>query len=73
MYAIAIIRYRRPLDEVLTVLDEHRAYLKTLLEAGTLLASGPLSPRTREAPCSCGSPTKGISRRSTGSGTRIRT
>lgn len=45
MYAIAIMRYRRPLDEVLTVLDEHRAYLRTLHEAGTLLASGPFDPR----------------------------
>ncbi len=46
MYAIAIIRYRRPLEEVLTVLDEHRAYLRGLLESGTLIASGPLDPRT---------------------------
>ena len=45
MYAIAIIRYRRPLDEVLTVLDAHRAYLKQLYDAGTLLVSGPLDPR----------------------------
>ncbi len=45
MYAIAIIRYRRPLDEVLTVTDAHRTYLRTLYEAGTLLASGPLEPR----------------------------
>lgn len=46
MYAIAIIRYRRPLEEVLTVPDAHRAYLRTLYDAGTLLASGPLDPRT---------------------------
>jgi uncharacterized protein YciI len=45
MYAFAIMRYRRPLDEVLTVLDEHRAYLRTLQEAGILLASGPFDPR----------------------------
>ena len=45
MYALAIIRYRRPLDEVLTVVDAHRAYLRTLFDAGTLLASGPLDPR----------------------------
>lgn len=45
MYAIAIIRYRRPLDEILTVVDEHRAYLRTLQEAGVLLASGPFDPR----------------------------
>ncbi|HEX6629524.1 MAG TPA: YciI family protein [Gemmatimonadaceae bacterium] len=46
MYAIAIIRYRRPLDEVLTVVDAHRAYLGGLRERGTLLASGPLDPRS---------------------------
>ncbi|HYE79795.1 MAG TPA: YciI family protein [bacterium] len=46
MYAIAIIRYRRPLEEVLPVVDEHRAYLQSLLEQGILLASGPLVPRS---------------------------
>jgi uncharacterized protein YciI len=46
MYAIALIRYRRPLDEVLAVLDRHRAYLRGLKEAGTLIASGPMDPRT---------------------------
>ena len=46
MYAIALIRYRRPLDDVLVVQDQHRAYLRTLKEAGTLIASGPLDPRT---------------------------
>ncbi len=46
MYAIAIIRYRRPLEAVLTVTDEHRAYLRTLYDSGTLLASGPLDPRS---------------------------
>ena len=45
MYALAIIRYRRPLDEVLTVVDPHRAYLGELKAAGTLVASGPLVPR----------------------------
>ena len=45
MYALAIIRYRRPLDEVLTVVDAHRAYLGELKAAGTLVASGPLVPR----------------------------
>lgn len=45
MYAIAILRYRRPLDEVLTVVDEHRAYLRTLQQQGILLASGPFDPR----------------------------
>ncbi len=45
MYAIAIIRYRKPLDEVLKVMDEHRAYLRDLKAKGTLIASGPLEPR----------------------------
>jgi uncharacterized protein YciI len=46
MYALAIIRYRRPLDEVLPHVDEHRAYLRSLIAAGTLLASGPFDPRS---------------------------
>ncbi len=45
MYALAILRYRKPLDEVLKVVDQHRAYLKTLKERGLLLVSGPLDPR----------------------------
>ncbi|HEX6533478.1 MAG TPA: YciI family protein [Gemmatimonadaceae bacterium] len=45
MYAIAILRYRRPLDEVLAVLDEHRAYLRDLQARGILIASGPMQPR----------------------------
>jgi len=45
MYAIAILRYRRPLDEVLPVVDAHRAYLKGLRDDGILLASGPFEPR----------------------------
>ena len=46
MYALAIIRYRRPLEEVMNVTEQHRAYLKDLKEDGTLLASGPMDPRT---------------------------
>lgn len=45
MYAIAIIRYRKPLEEILKVVDEHRAYLRELKRKGTLLVSGPLEPR----------------------------
>jgi len=45
MYALAIIRYRKPLDEVLKHIDAHRAYLGSLKAKGTLLASGPLEPR----------------------------
>ena len=46
MYAIAIIRYRRPLDDVLAGLDAHRAYLRDLRSRGILLASGPFEPRS---------------------------
>jgi len=49
MYAIAVLRYRRPLEEVLTVVDEHRAYLRTLRDQGLLLASGPFDPRSGAA------------------------
>ncbi len=45
MYAIAVVRYRKPLDEVLKHVEEHRAYLKDLQKKGLLLASGPLEPR----------------------------
>ena len=46
MYAIALIRYRRPLEDVLPVVDEHRAWLRRLQDEGLLLASGPMDPRT---------------------------
>lgn len=46
MYALAILRYRKPLDEVLKHVDAHRAYLAGLKEQGLLLASGPLDPRS---------------------------
>lgn len=45
MYALAIIRYRRPLEEVLKVVEAHRAYLRSLKDRGVLLVSGPLDPR----------------------------
>jgi uncharacterized protein YciI len=45
MYAIAIIRYRKPLEEVLKVVDEHRGYLRDLKAKGILVASGPFEPR----------------------------
>ena len=45
MYALAILRYRKPLEEVLKHVDPHRAYLRGLQEQGLLLASGPLVPR----------------------------
>ena len=46
MYAIAIVRYRSPLEKVLQHVDEHRAYLRDLERQGLLLASGPLEPRS---------------------------
>lgn len=45
MYALAILRYRRPLEDVLAAIDEHRAYLRQLKADGLLLASGPFEPR----------------------------
>lgn len=45
MYALALIRYRRPLDEVLVHHASHRQYLLGLKARGTLIASGSLDPR----------------------------
>jgi len=45
MYAVALVRYRRPIEEVLKHVEAHRAYLRGLKEKGWLLASGPLDPR----------------------------
>jgi uncharacterized protein YciI len=46
MYAVVLIRYRRPFEEVEPVLEAHRAYLRGLKADGLLLASGPMQPRT---------------------------
>lgn len=45
MYAVAIIRYRKPLEEVIVQQDAHRAYLRDLKEKGVLIAAGPMDPR----------------------------
>jgi uncharacterized protein YciI len=45
MYAITIVRYRQPLEEILKVQETHRAYLRQLKAAGTLIAAGPQDPR----------------------------
>lgn len=45
MYAFAIIRYRKPIEEVLKHVDAHRAYLRDLKDRGVLVASGPFEPR----------------------------
>ncbi|HTT70665.1 MAG TPA: YciI family protein [Anaeromyxobacteraceae bacterium] len=46
MYVIALIRYLKPLEEVLKTVDAHRAYLRDLKREGVLLASGPFEPRS---------------------------
>ena len=45
MYAIVIVRYRQPVDEVVKVQEPHRAYLRQLKADGVLLAAGPMDPR----------------------------
>jgi uncharacterized protein YciI len=46
MYAIVMIRYRAPIEVIEANTADHRAWLRTLADAGTLLASGPMQPRT---------------------------
>ncbi len=46
MYALAIIRYRRPFEEVAPHVDAHRAFQHDLRAKGILLAAGPFSPRS---------------------------
>jgi uncharacterized protein YciI len=45
MYAVALIRYRKPLEEVVVHQDPHRAYLRELKAQGVLIAAGPCNPR----------------------------
>lgn len=45
MYGMVIVRYRRPLEDVLAVQEAHRAYQRKLRDEGTLLAAGPHEPR----------------------------
>jgi uncharacterized protein YciI len=45
MYAIVIVRYRQPVEEVVKVQEPHRAYLRQLKTDGVLLAAGPMDPR----------------------------
>ncbi len=45
MYALAILRYRKPLEEVQKHVDAHRAYCQGLKQEKLLIASGPLVPR----------------------------
>jgi uncharacterized protein YciI len=41
MYALCLIRYRKPLEEVAANTEDHRNYLRGLKEKGVLVASGP--------------------------------
>lgn len=43
-YAIGIIRYRRPLEEVQEHRAAHRAYISDLHDRGIVVAAGPLDP-----------------------------
>ena len=45
MYVLATLRYRVPIETVVEHTDAHRAYLRSLKEAGTLIASGPFDRR----------------------------
>lgn len=45
MYAIAIVRYRRPINEVEAATPVHRTYLRQLKADGRLVAAGPMDPR----------------------------
>lgn len=44
-YGLLIIRYRRPIEEIQAATPAHRAYLTSLVEARTIVASGPMDPR----------------------------
>ncbi len=45
MYALAIVRYRLPIEEVeATHREAHRDYLRGLKKQGLLVASGPFKP-----------------------------
>lgn len=46
MFALAIVRYRRPLEEVTKTTEEHRAYLRESKKQGILIAAGPMDPWT---------------------------
>jgi uncharacterized protein YciI len=45
MYALALIRYRRPIEEVVAHQEAHRAFQRQLKDEGKLVAAGPHDPR----------------------------
>jgi hypothetical protein len=53
MYALAIIRYRRPLEEAEGFREAHRNYLLDLKKQGLLLASGPFGILVVPSCCGC--------------------
>ena len=55
MYALAIIRYRRPLEEVLAHHDAHRAYLQELKVDGRARRLRPARAALRRRPAAAGS------------------
>jgi uncharacterized protein YciI len=46
MFALVLIDYVAPMEEIERHTQAHRAYLRGLYEAGKLVASGPYVPRT---------------------------
>src|SRR5262245_20088932 len=45
MYALALIRYRRPIEEVVVPQEGHRAFQRKVKAAGNPVAAGPHDPR----------------------------
>lgn len=45
MYAVALLRYRTPIERVEKELEAHRAFLRDLRQEGILLAAGRMDPR----------------------------
>lgn len=46
MYALMILRYRAPMEEIVAATEVHRSYLRELHAQGVVLAAGPFDPRT---------------------------
>ena len=45
MYGMVIVRYRRPIEEVLAHQEAHRAFQRKLTADGVMIAGGPHEPR----------------------------
>jgi uncharacterized protein YciI len=46
LITVVELTYKVPIADIEAATADHRAYLRTLLDKGLLLISGPLSPRT---------------------------